>query len=224
MPGRFAASGGRPGDPGFARGSIFSILEGMLPRLLGAAGAIVLAGAAFSASYPKVPDGHPRVYVRPADLPELRAKISLPEFRDSWERIKNSQADPRHGYFFSAFVYLVTGDEQAGRRAVENGLSAVKGSTDARTYGMPFHLTAIVYDWCYALLTAAEKNAERDLGVLLATARARGSGRSGGHGLRIQNAHATASPSARNSEACRKRFMSALCAASSARVGSRSAR
>ena len=128
-----------------------------MPRLLRTAGAVVLAASAFSAPFPKVPEGHPRVYVRPADLPALRAKIALPEFRDSWERIQNAQSDSRHGYFFSAFVYLVTGDKQAGRRAVENGLAAIKASTDARTYGMPFHLTAVVYDWCYGLLTAEQK-------------------------------------------------------------------
>jgi hypothetical protein len=110
------------------------------------AGAILLSGAAYAAPFPQVPAGHPRVYVRPADLPAIRAKINLPEFRDSWDRVRNAQSDARHGYFFSAFVYLITGDKQAGRRAVDGGLAAVKASDDARTYGMPFHLTAIVYD------------------------------------------------------------------------------
>lgn len=128
----------------------------MAHRLL-AAVALLLAAAAYPATHPAVPEGHPRVYVRSADLPALRAKIDHPEFQHSWRLVRGAQSDPRHGYFYSAFVYLVTGDKAAGRRAVEGGLAAVKASSDARTFGMPFHLTAIVYDWCYDLLTAEEK-------------------------------------------------------------------
>lgn len=115
------------------------------------------AVAGMAAAVPQVPAGHPRVYVRPGDLPAIRAKIASPEFQEAWEQVKGAQADSRHGYFYSAFVYLVTGDREAGRRAIEGGLNAVKASTDARTFGMPFHLTAILYDWCYDLLTPAEK-------------------------------------------------------------------
>lgn len=128
-----------------------------MSRFVVAAGAALLAASACPASYPTVPEGHPRVYVRPADLPAIRAKIALPEFQGAWNRVRNSRQDPKHGYFFSAFIYLVTGDRTAGRRAVEDGLAAVRQSADARTYGMPFHLAAVVYDWCYDLLSADEK-------------------------------------------------------------------
>ena len=119
--------------------------------------ALVFLAALAGAPAASVPAGHPRVYVTSRDLPALREKLTLPEFRADWEEIKAAQGDARHGYFFSAFVYLATGDKAAGRRAVEGGLSAISASTDARTYGMPFHLTGIVYDWCYDLLTAEEK-------------------------------------------------------------------
>jgi hypothetical protein len=99
------------------------------------------------------------VYVRPADLPGIRAKVASPEFKSSWEQVKKAEGDPRHGWFFSAFVYLVTQEKGAGRRAIDGSLSAVKASKDARTFGMPFHLSAAVYDWCYDLLTSAEKQA-----------------------------------------------------------------
>jgi heparin/heparan-sulfate lyase len=124
--------------------------------LFGAFAVSITVGAP-APDYPKVPSGHPRVYVRPGDLPEIRAKIASPAFKASWEQVKAAQADPRHGWFYSAFVYLVTQDKGAGRRAVEGSLSAVKASTDARTFGMPFHLSAVVYDWCYDLLAPAEK-------------------------------------------------------------------
>ncbi len=116
--------------------------------------AVILSAEVLAAG---LPIGHPRVYVRPGDVADIRAKVTTPEFRGSWEQVKAAQSDPRHGWFFSAFVYLVGQDKETGRRAIEGSLRAVKASTDARTFGMPFHLSAIVYDWCYDLLTAEEK-------------------------------------------------------------------
>jgi para-nitrobenzyl esterase len=110
-----------------------------------------------AADVPAVPAGHPRVYVGAADLPALRAKVVTPEFKDAWEQVKSAQRDPRYGYFYSAFVHLVTGDRPVGRQAIEDALRELKGSTDARTFGMPFHLASAVYDWCYDLLSDEEK-------------------------------------------------------------------
>lgn len=108
----------------------------------------------------KPPPGHPRVYVRPNDLPAIRAKLSLPAFRNTWEKIKALSKRPpeKGGPFCSAFIYLMTGDKQEGRRGITGMLSILKKTEDARTFKMPMHAAACTYDWCYPLLTADEKN------------------------------------------------------------------
>src|SRR5687767_1279189 len=57
---------------------------------------------------PKVPAGHPRVYVRPADLPALRKKVESDEFRARWLDVQAAVDNPKFGPFASAFVYLIT--------------------------------------------------------------------------------------------------------------------
>jgi heparin/heparan-sulfate lyase len=111
---------------------------------------------AAGSSIPQVPPGHPRVYVRPSDLAHLKEKIASPEFQPVWEEIRDAAGKSPVG---AAFVYLVTGDRASGRSAVEGALAALKSSTDARTFGQPFHWAACVYDWCYDLLTSEEKAA-----------------------------------------------------------------
>src|SRR5574340_1563848 len=117
---------------------------------------LVMLGMCLAAEtdIPTVPAGHPRVYLRPDDLPHLRDKVATPEFQGRWEEVRAKAADTP---VCAAFVYLVTGDKVAGRSAVEGGLAALKASDDARTFEEPFHWAACVYDWCYDLLTPAEK-------------------------------------------------------------------
>ncbi len=107
---------------------------------------------------PPVPPGHPRVYVRPDDLPEIRAKLEHPRFEKIWNQILNSDST-----FCRAFVYLLTGDEEAGRQAIQQWLRDVEqyqGDADrvGRVFGNLIHQGAIVYDWCYDLLTDQQKS------------------------------------------------------------------
>ncbi|MCD6364889.1 MAG: hypothetical protein J7M14_03350, partial [Planctomycetes bacterium] len=115
---------------------------------------------------PQVPSGHPRVYVRPDDLPAIRAKLTQPKFAKAWSRVRKAAASKRvsrGSAFCSAFIYLVSGDKAHGRRAVESALRALKGSKDprqaARTFRRPMHWASCVYDWCYDLITDEEKAA-----------------------------------------------------------------
>lgn len=137
-----------------------------------AAGLLLLGALAAGAvepvapAVPPVPEGHPRVYVRPADLPAIRAKLDLPEFSHSWETIRRAADDDGSGRsapMAGAFLYLVQGDRVRGRRAAENMLSALAASTNqteaGRVLDSPFHWAACVYDWCYDLLTPEEKQA-----------------------------------------------------------------
>ena len=116
--------------------------------------ALLTASPAPAVTPTPVPKGHPRVYLRAADLPAIKAKLTDPAFATSWTKVKAcSEAVCR------AFVYLVQGDTTAGDKAVADALTELKACTDARTFDTCMHHGACVYDWCYALLSSAEQQA-----------------------------------------------------------------
>lgn len=106
---------------------------------------------------PPVPNDHPRVYIRPNDLPALKAKRTQPEFSTAWQAVQQSDH-----MLCRAFVYLTQNDRTAGRQAVTSWLSYindVRGNPDreGRHWDNVMHLGACIYDWCYDLLTETEK-------------------------------------------------------------------
>lgn len=108
---------------------------------------------------PKVPSGHPRVYVRPSHLPEIRRKVENDEFKDEWEAIKREAGRTRsYSILCRGFACLVTQDRDMGRSAIDLALEIIKKSDDARVFRAPMHQCACVYDWCYDLLTDDEKS------------------------------------------------------------------
>ncbi len=115
-------------------------------------------------SIPKVPQGHPRVYVRPDDLPAIRARLADPAFAADW-RIVREQADSAPpgqmsgGALCNALLYLVEGNSTRGRKAIDQTLPVLAACDEARVFHQPFHWGACVYDWCYDLLTVDEKRA-----------------------------------------------------------------
>jgi len=118
---------------------------------------VVISGAWAVASdsapvIPSVPLSHPRVYVGQADLPSIRARLDIPEFREDWAAIKRNRSP-----LSQAFVYLMTGNEEIGTSAITKGLSALKQCTDARTPDNAMHWGACVYDWCYPLLSTGQR-------------------------------------------------------------------
>lgn len=111
-----------------------------------------------------VPKGHPRVYIRAEELSAIRAKVEMPEYAESWKAVQKHAlpgAKSEAGPLCNAFIYLIKGDKEEGRRAVTGALQALKESTNpknaARTLVSPLHWGACVYDWCYDLLTPEEK-------------------------------------------------------------------
>ena len=112
----------------------------------------VWAASEAAPTIPVVPAGHPRVYVRPADIPSIRAKLDIPEFKEDWAAVRRDRSP-----LSKAFVYLMTGDQKVGRMAIADGLSALKKCTDARTPDNAMHWGACVYDWCYDLLSSQER-------------------------------------------------------------------
>ena len=132
--------------------------------VMGAASAMMATSAtgAEDVRIPAVPQGHPRVYVRPNDVEAIRAKIELPEFQKTWKAVSTSD-EPT----CAAMTYMVTGDRAKGRFAIEKGLEELSTYTklwngktvkDGRPFYNRMHKAAMVYDWCYDLLTKEEKN------------------------------------------------------------------
>ena len=118
----------------------------------------LISALAGGVEIPEVPSGHPRVYVRPSHLPEIRRKVETDEFKDAWEAIKKEARGSRgYSILCKGFVYLITQDRNMGRSAIELALEAIKKSDDARVFRTPMHHCACVYDWCYDLLTDDEK-------------------------------------------------------------------
>ena len=51
----------------------------------------VWAGSEAAPTIPVVPADHPRVYVRPADIPAIRAKLDIPEFKEDWAAVRRDR-------------------------------------------------------------------------------------------------------------------------------------
>jgi len=129
---------------------IKAISVGVLIAVLFQATSTEFAGS--SVQIPSIPPDHPRVYVRPADLPSIREKLYMPEFIEDWTMIRSN-----HRPLSKAFVYLMTRDERIGRAAVEEGLSDLKQCIDARSPDNAMHWGACVYDWCYDLVSSSQR-------------------------------------------------------------------
>jgi len=88
---------------------------------------------------------HPRIWLDPARLSWLREKVK----GKSVAEVVALTGDSVEGL---SLAYAITGDKDAGRKAIEKVLK-----TDGGRYA-----GAICYDWCYPLLTDDEKKAIRD--------------------------------------------------------------
>ena len=126
------------------------------------------------------PARHPRVLVDPALVKKLKKNLEHPENLPAWEKIRKNALAP---YSFApspdrelafdknvvavlrekAFYYLMTGDRKVGREAIDLAKSYMtkvtfgNGQDICRKSGESIFSTALVYDWCYPLLSAAEK-------------------------------------------------------------------
>lgn len=114
----------------------------------------LLSWATLCAGIPTVPQGHPRVYLLPSDVVDIQSKIALPEFQAIWQQVSNSSHPAA-----MALTYLITADATKGRLAVDQALADVQSSSAFSRWYDPVHYAACVYDWCYDLLTEAEKQA-----------------------------------------------------------------
>ncbi len=132
---------------------------------------------------PVPPIEHPRLYLRRQDIPSLKEKTNSIILKDCWEKITRSAAFITEGYLKTdaniasnnnikirnaieakALLYLFSNDQKQGREVVDNLLHYyatlkidMHKDDVCREIGRAIVTGAIVYDWCYSLLTAAEK-------------------------------------------------------------------
>jgi len=129
---------------------------------------------------PKPPAGHPRLLIRPQDVPRLRNRFGCPEMahvKQALLRQSRAVAGPRsssgkpnrtirRAYEANAFLYLINRDERAGRKAVETALQYLKSLTAtyrkdglfvSRELNRSIFGAAMVYDWCYPLLSGRQR-------------------------------------------------------------------
>lgn len=109
-------------------------------------GVLVTAVASAKLQIPDIPPGHPRVYLRLADVADIKTKILLPEFQDRW----------------SSLLYYSQTDAAA---AAASGLTSCAGASDTvdvwhyykpaedsevtiSLCGSAFDTTLAVYDSC----------------------------------------------------------------------------
>jgi hypothetical protein len=131
------------------------------------------------------PPGHPRVYVTARDLPALRERVRHPQNAGAWaahraalasdldgtlpppKGAKSGNADARVLAVVesAAFEHLLTGEAAHGRRAhdvLRRYLGGVvHAPKDYNTSGQAIFTIGLVYDWCFAVLTDAERAALR---------------------------------------------------------------
>lgn len=127
------------------------------------------------------PAAHPRLWVNADSLALIRANLEHPENKSYWERVRTLAAKPfnfipgaeedvayntplEQAAVAKAFAYLMRGDARVGRDATGLMLAYLPrvefgNLLDVtREVGAAIYAAACVYDWCYDLLSASERD------------------------------------------------------------------
>ena len=80
-------------------------------------------------SIPTPPSGHPRLYLRASDLADLQRRTTHPALKPVWERLGTlGKQHPAFGLEYDALRYLLTRDDDLGRRTAAAGLKRRENS------------------------------------------------------------------------------------------------
>lgn len=130
------------------------------------------------------PASRPRIWVNEQSLPKVRANLTKGENAPLWAEVRAAAAEPcafeaepdtevaydaklEKAAVARAFVYLMNGEETPGREAValiRDYLAAVEFGNlldITREIGRAIYSAALVYDWCYELMTPGDRNSIR---------------------------------------------------------------
>ncbi len=114
---------------------------------------------------PVPPREHPRLYLRDRDLADLRRRIAHPVLKPVWDRLqKRARENVQTRVEVDAIRYLLDRDAELGKRTAADALSTLehadfpKDVEDiSRAIGRMMVTGAVVYDWCYPVLTPEQK-------------------------------------------------------------------
>jgi heparin/heparan-sulfate lyase len=125
------------------------------------------------AAIPVPPAEHPRLYLRSADLPVIRQRLSHPRLAPVWTKLLQSAHTPPAGLAredttrliaAKALVSLLNKDDATGREALDllrdflpRAEFDLKAQDVSRPIGALMLSAAMVYDWCFPQLSAADK-------------------------------------------------------------------
>lgn len=126
---------------------------------------------------PVPPAEHPRLFLRGRNLDDLKRRTTHPALRPLWEEMQElAQKNVQIRVEVDALRYLLERDPELGRRTLATALSTLEKSVFpkdvqdiTRPIGRMMVTGAVAYDWCYPLLTPAQK--EGFLAQLLRLAR-----------------------------------------------------
>jgi len=118
------------------------------------------------ARIPIPPTSHPRLYLRAEQVQRLPQRLQDPVLQRAVEQLQSqAKRSSQSKAEWDAIQYLVTHDEKLGRATIDAALPLLQkcvlaNRQDAcRETGRMMVTGAIVYDWCYSLLTPDEKQA-----------------------------------------------------------------
>ena len=134
---------------------------------------------------PILPPAHPRLFVNPSYLPELRRRVMRGENLPVWKKVEavakkpcdivlppgegEIPGDDKLEQIISqkAFYYLITEEAAVGQEAVAlirpylERVSYGNMLDITRKVGNAIHTAALVYDWCYPLMTPEDREVLR---------------------------------------------------------------
>jgi hypothetical protein len=118
-------------------------------------------------SIPVPPAEHPRLYLRARDIPDLNRRTTHPVLKPIWDKLQAAaEDDPAGAVEVDAIRYLLTRDTRLGQRTVAATLGLLQQAKFdmskqdiTRPIGRLMVTGAVVYDWCYPVLTADQKRA-----------------------------------------------------------------
>ena len=126
------------------------------------------------------PSTHPRLWLTKEQIPVIKSRLEEDENKNAWKKVKalalapfefeynteeeiSYQPSLERAAESKAFYYLMTGDVNIGREAIEL-MSAYLSVVEfgnlldiTRERGRAIYYGALVFDWCYDLLTPEEK-------------------------------------------------------------------
>jgi hypothetical protein len=157
---------GQDMPPGFSMKMAFAVVALVLATFALPTEAQVQWQEAEGVRIPVPPAEHPRLYLRAEHVAQLPQRLKDPVLQPAVQQLQaQAKRSPQSKVEWDALQYLVTHDEKLGRAIVEAALPLLQkcelaDRQDAcRETGRMMVTGAIVYDWCYRLLTGNQKQA-----------------------------------------------------------------